>query len=281
MFLDLAESVSRQGIDDFKTPRDLEGSKGLAAFLFEASGGSAGLEDEPGDGDFALDGVGLGDDGGFADAGLIEEELFNFAGIDVETGDDDEVGLAAGEREVAVGGDRAEIAGAEPAIDEGSGGSLRAAPVAGEDVGAADVDFAIDDPGTDAGKGEADGAGAALARVGIGDVHQSFRHAVALEDGRAEAEAEVFEELGGEGRGAADEEADGGADFGRAIHEADVHGGDAEEDRGAEGEKLGGGFGGLETLKKTDLHTGGEPAVDAIAEAVDVEEGEGEEETVG
>jgi len=167
MFLDLAESVSRQGIDGMEAAGDFERSEGVAAFFREAGGGCAGIEDEPGDGDFPFDGIGFGDDGGLADAGLVEEELLDFARVDVEAGDDDEVGLTAGESEVAVRGEGAEIAGAEPAIGEGGGGGLGAAPIAGEDIGAADIDLAVDDRGADAGQGEADGAGAALTGVRV------------------------------------------------------------------------------------------------------------------
>lgn len=86
--------------------------------------------------------------------------------------------------------------------------------------------------------------------------------------------------MSGKRGGAADEETNGGADGGGAIHEADVHGGHAEEDGGAEGEELFGGAGGLEAFEQAEGHAGGEPAVDAVGEAMDMKKGEGEEETV-
>ena len=101
----------------------------------------------------------------------------------------------------------------------------------------------------------------------------------------AEARAELFEDLGGQRRGAGDEEAHGGADlargFGGHIEQAHVDGGDAEEERRAEIEELGGGLLMLEALQQAHAAAAGEPAVQAVAEGVDVEERQREQEAVG
>src|SRR5262249_13826947 len=78
-----------------------------------------------------------------ADAGHLVDHAFDLLGIDVEPAGDDQVLGAADDREVAVGIEAADIAGAEEAVGaELAAGLLRVAPVAAEDVGPAHLDVA-------------------------------------------------------------------------------------------------------------------------------------------
>src|SRR3546814_16964238 len=54
----------------------------------------------------------------------------------------DHVAAAAGEPQETVGIEVAEVAGAQPAVDQGRGGRFRGVPVAGHDVVAAGTDLA-------------------------------------------------------------------------------------------------------------------------------------------
>jgi len=62
---------------------------------------------------------------------------------------------------------------------------------------------------------------------------------------------------------------------------ADVDGRHAEEESGPEVKKGGGGSLMVETLEKAHAASGDEPAVDAVAEAVDMKERQAEQEPVG
>ena len=89
--------------------------------------------------------------------------------------------------------------------------------------------------------------------------------------------------LRGQRRGAGDEEAHGGADlargFGGDLEQAHVDGGHAEEQRRAEIEKLAGGLLVLEALQQAHAAAAGEPAVQAVAERVNVKQREREQES--
>src|SRR5205823_1425066 len=110
--------------------------------------------------------------------------LFDLAGVDVVAAGDDQLAGAPGDGEVAVGAAPAEVAGVEPAISvERLGGRLGELPVALEDVRSPHLDLAglfvvdglaggdVDDARLLAGERLAHGAGAALAIVGVGQVH--------------------------------------------------------------------------------------------------------------
>ena len=73
----------------------------------------------------------------------------------------------------------------------------------------------------------------------------------------------------------------GARGFGGDIEQADVDGGHAEEEGGAEIEEGGRGLVVLEALQQAHAAAGGQPAVQAVAERVNVEQGQGEQETVG
>jgi hypothetical protein len=79
-------------------------------------------------------------------------------------GGDDDVLLAARDREIAVVVDRAEVAGVQPAILDRAEAGIGAVVVAGEDVRAFDEDLAVlGDLQLDARQRPADGAVAAVA----------------------------------------------------------------------------------------------------------------------
>jgi hypothetical protein len=77
--------------------------------------------------------------------GVFAQRVFHFGGIDVLSRDDDGVLDAIGDEDVAVGVERAGVAGAEPAVDQGIRGHFRQAPVFDHD-GRRLVQIA-DDPG--------------------------------------------------------------------------------------------------------------------------------------
>jgi len=68
--------------------------------------------------------------------------------------------------------------------------------------------------------------------------------------------------------------------LGGDVEEADVDGGDAEEEGGLEVEELIGGLPVLEALEQAHAAARDQPAVEAVAEAVDVEQREREQEAV-
>ena len=164
---------------------------------------------------------------------------------------------------------------------------MRLAPVAGKEIGAAEkefADFAINGDGAvggavfddDAGERHTDGTGTTFAEEGVREVHEGFAHAVALEDGVAVEGAEVFEDLGGKGCRTGDEQAhalaDGLSDGGGPFEHADIHGGYAEEDGGRELPHPSGGLVVSEAFCQAEEAAANEPGVEAIAEAVDVEQ---------
>lgn len=102
MFLHLAQSISGQGRQDHKFLRYFERGERGAATLFQLRGVALAFCHDVGHGDLASDWAGLSGYGGFGDFGLFEEELFDFAGVDIEATRNDEVALAASESEVAV-----------------------------------------------------------------------------------------------------------------------------------------------------------------------------------
>src|SRR5690348_3421824 len=164
-------------------------------------------------------GVRRPDHGDLSHRRMPRQRLFHLTRVDVVAAADDQLAGAAGDGEVAVVADRAEIAGLEPAVRaEYFGGGVGAVPVAGEDVRPAHLDLAdrarrqrrarahIHHARFLAGERAADGAGAALAVVRVGQVHDRLGHAVALEDALAEDALEVREDPRAERGGAGDEE---------------------------------------------------------------------------
>jgi hypothetical protein len=100
----------------------------------------------------------------------------------------------------------------------------------------------------------------------------------------AEQVAEAFEDVRRERCGPRDEEAHRLPDrlrgLRRRFEQADVDGGDAEEERRLKVEKLGDGGLVIEALEETHAAAADEPRVQTVAEGVNVEEREREEEAV-
>src|SRR4051794_12575572 len=87
-------------------------------------------------------GVGHRDHGGLAHVRVLVDRVLDDARIDVEAAGDEHVLLAVNDGEAPVLGHEPDVAGQEPAVDEGARVLLRPVPVAGRDVRAADADFA-------------------------------------------------------------------------------------------------------------------------------------------
>ena len=83
------------------------------------------------------------DDANLLDVGRLQVVRFDFFGIDVlAVAEDDDVFLASGDEEVAVGVAVAEVAAAEPAVAIHGGGGIGPLVVSGHDDAAAKGDFA-------------------------------------------------------------------------------------------------------------------------------------------
>src|SRR5713101_6390324 len=99
------------------------------------------MKHDRGDDSLAPDSVGDADDGHVPDARVAAENVLDFARGDLEAAGFDEVhGLAAGNRDVAVAVSPGHVAGDEPAVSEGGGRFLGAAPVPGHHAVAPDQD---------------------------------------------------------------------------------------------------------------------------------------------
>ncbi|MNL53410.1 hypothetical protein D3C87_1766540 [compost metagenome] len=73
---------------------------------------------------------------------MAPQHLLDFAGVHVEAAGNDHVLLAVGQVQVAFGVDVADVAGVQPAVDEGFGGLVRLLVVALHDQVAAHADLA-------------------------------------------------------------------------------------------------------------------------------------------
>jgi hypothetical protein len=85
MFLNLAQRVAREFIDDFETAGDLEGRQLFAATGFKSGridGAVAG--DHVGNRDFTSNRMGFADHGSLGDLRLLGQIFFYLARIDVE-----------------------------------------------------------------------------------------------------------------------------------------------------------------------------------------------------
>jgi len=247
-FEDFAGGVAGEFFDDEDFARDFPLGEAVGAGeVSEVFGleGLAFLGDDEGDDDFAALGVFFTDDGGFGDGGVLEEDVFDFAGEGFFTGDDDHFFFAAGDVEEAIGVDHAEVAGLEVAIGcQHCGSFVGEVVIALHDHGAFEPDLAdlalgecfaiiVGDAGFGAGDHFADGAGAVDLGGVEGDDGTGFGQAVAFEDGDAEFLFEGFAEDGGEGLAAGDDGVDVGEVFGLGVFQAGdggEHAGDAEED---------------------------------------------------
>ena len=134
MLLDFAHGVTGEGIDNLERARDFEGGQLIAAASGEFGGIDGAVADDVSHGNFAAHGIAHTHDSGFGNFLLLLQELLDLTRIDIETARNDEIAFAAGECVIAVGRTFGEIAGTEPAVDEGGASGLVAAPVAGEQV---------------------------------------------------------------------------------------------------------------------------------------------------
>ena len=125
-------------------------------------------------------------DQGLADFGFQGRDAFDALGCYVvAAGIDDQVALAIGDLDEAVSVHHADVAGMQPAVDDGAVRGFLVLPVALHDGIAAHQDFAvIAEAHLDAGKGGADRLELDLVRPVDADHRRAFGLAVAL--GRAE-----------------------------------------------------------------------------------------------
>ena len=263
--------------------------------------GLAAVEDDEGDGDFAVFFVGGADDLDVLDFGEGEEEVLDFLWGDVFAAADDDVLDAAGDAVVAGFVAGAEVAGVQPAVlvDDG-GGLFGHLVVALHDVVAAAADFAlgvggqglvgggVEDGDFDAGEGGADGGDAefdGVGAVGLGHAGGGFGEAV---DGGDFDDVHVGDDAFHDFDGADGAGHDAGAEGGHVEHlehgvgvHGDEHGGDAVEDGafflvdGGEAEE------GVEGFDDDEGGAVGEDGHDAEGDAETMEEGHLEAELVG
>ena len=121
-FQDLCILVQRQVIHDDDRARDLVGRQPLAApglQLCRRRAGAAHQRDGRSD-ILAQHVVGDPDDGGVPHRRMLVQHVFDLDGRDVEAATDDQLLGAAGQDQVAIGVDVAEIAGFRPTIDPGA-----------------------------------------------------------------------------------------------------------------------------------------------------------------
>ena len=135
-------------------------------------------------------------DHGLGDLGLHGQHPLDALRRDVvAAGADDDVLLAVGDGEVAVGVDDAHVARVQPAVPDRLGGGFRVAPVALHDQFPAHQDLAVGgDLHLDAGKGGTHRVYLDLVGPVGGDHRRRFRLSVALQDAQAqrrEEEADV------------------------------------------------------------------------------------------
>src|ERR1017187_10057718 len=273
--------------------RDLEVGKGLGCEVTERSfgDGSAGLEHDSGSDDFAEEGIGHGEGEGFGDGGVAEEGFVDFAGRDFFAAAVDHLLGATAEGKVAFFVERADIAGAEPAVAAGFGVTLGVAFVAGGDVVAADDDFTggggasevegagLREYGDLGAGGEADGAGFSDGwRKGVtGHLMSGFGHAVGFDDRGVEDGLEFGHDAGREGGGTRADKAqvaalDDTAVFRGAGEDGLMDGGDGGVPGGSELSKPAEEVGGEEPGRTDDATAGGQRGEQGCDETVDVKE---------
>src|SRR5205823_4596816 len=101
----------------------------------------------------------------------------------------------------------------------------------------------------------------------------------------AEPGAEFLQDVRRQGRRPGNEQAQEAADFAglvrRKIEQADIDGGNTEEQGGAEIEEGGCCLAMIEAFQQAQAAAGGQPAVQTVAQAVYVEQGEREQKPVG
>ncbi len=228
------------------------------------------------------------------------QHLLDLGGVDVEPGDEDEVGAPVDEAQVVVLVEDGDVAGVQPAVDEGPAGGGGVIPVAGEHVRALHPDLAgvagqdvgavlVDEADGEAGQRPADGAGPGWggAERGGADDRGGLREPVALVDDDVEAVPERGRDRVGERGGAGHGEAHRREGVRRRVGRVELepvaeHRGDAGEDaHPGLGDEAGGGRG-LEPLDEERRRAGGEAAAEDDVQPEDVGAGQhGQADVVG
>ena len=160
----------------------------------------------------------------FQHAGQIVDQALDLFRIDVEAAGDDQVLFTTDDGDIAVGVDHRHVAGDEPAVRaQLFRRFLGHLPIALEHVRPAHLQHAdltrrhlfafVHHPRLDPRQGKADGAGAALAVIGVRGAHVGFGHAVAFEDAVACSRLPLFVGFYQQRRRAGDEQ----AHVGRAV----------------------------------------------------------------
>src|SRR5215207_9388113 len=209
-FEDLARRALGQLVDEPDLARILVGGDALLDEALHVLGRRAGsrLQGDRGTDLLAQTVVWDAHDRDLADGGMLVEDLFDLARVDVEPAADDQLLLAVDDEEVAVLVALREIAGVQPSVlVDGPGGRFRAVPIAAHHHRPANQDLAyvalrhvvpllIDQAHLDAVHRKADRAGLALDLRPIeGGDRTGLRQAVALQDLAVEAPLELLEHL--------------------------------------------------------------------------------------
>src|SRR5688572_11016962 len=132
MLLQLAHRVPGQFLDLDDGPGSLERGEAPGALVAEPVDIDTAIHDDVSHGNFATALVRGANDGRFADTVLFEQQLLDFAGINVEPTGDDELRGSTAQRQAAGGVKLAEVARREPAVVERGSGRRGIAPISGK-----------------------------------------------------------------------------------------------------------------------------------------------------
>ena len=142
MLLHLAEGRTRNRIDLHEAPRHLERRQLIAADVRQLL--RIEVADEKRDRHLSAHLIVLSNHRSLRHTRLFEQQLFDLARIDIEAAADDQIALAAEEREVAVGGNGGEIAGAKKSVARERGRScIGTPPIPAEDIRSAYEQLAL------------------------------------------------------------------------------------------------------------------------------------------
>ncbi len=244
---DLAGGVLRQGFAQQDASGDLVAAQVLPAPVLQLTGvgGRAGLGDDEGDRDLAMERMRLANYCRLRDRRVAIEDLFNHPGVNIHSVGDDEILDPIHQKEVAIAVPVPQIPSAEPVTEEGGPRLLREPPVPLHDVRAADTHLAMltvgerppvgcCDPHLHARDGEAHGARLAGTDQRVDGGHRgALGRAVALQNRHGEALLERGHHCLRHGGPAGDTKADRAPLGDSVLVEAQqqaVHAGDAEED---------------------------------------------------
>src|SRR5690606_24091784 len=255
-----------------------------------------GVDAHVGDRDFAVYPVGATDDGGFEHAVHGGQNGLDLLGIDVLPTADDHVLDPVHDGEIAVFVETADIAGVQPAVDDGLGGFLRPVQIAAHHRRSGDDDLTVlagrqertvgaHDPDLLSRQCGADGADLAdpvhrIAGGGTGGLGES----VAFDDLETESLVHAGQQFAGGRCGPADDEAQrGGVDVDGVGQggEHGVDGGHGREVRRSQSSDLLEETARGELADYADLPATAQRSQDADHDRVDVEEGQDQQAVVG